>query len=334
MSILNQNQTASAAPVIQAREVAKSFGDTQVLSDITVDIPAGVTGLLGSNGAGKTTLITLLLGVEKRDGGDLTVLGADPATSGPEVRSVIGYSPEHHHLPADFQALEMVTHLCQLHGLDARTALQRASDALWLVGLGEERFRAIGTMSTGQRQRVKLAAAISHDPELVILDEPTDGLDPVQRDDVLALIDRIGHDFGMSVLLSSHLLGEVEKVCDNVIMLADGVVRRSGSLQELKRGSGGLSIVLKDHHDKVAAHLNSIGLKTRRQSERLYVQAQVSDDRVMNAIRDTIAAYSASIVRLEEQTISLEEVFLTSGIGDPTGTHKDRTTAQALGAQL
>ena len=178
--------------IISARNVAKRWGNNVALADIDVELTSGVTGLLGSNGAGKTTFMSLVLGLHDRSAGDMAVLGHDPQTDGARIRGRIGYAPEHHHLPPDVQANDLVRHLAQLHGLPKRAATERASDALWQVGLGEERFRPIGTMSTGQRQRVKLAAAIAHDPELVLLDEPTDGLDPVQRDDMLALIRRIG----------------------------------------------------------------------------------------------------------------------------------------------
>ena len=129
-----------------------------------------------------------------------------------------------------------------MHGLPSRAATNRASDALWEVGLGEERFRPVGTMSTGQRQRVKLAQAIAHDPELVLLDEPTDGLDPVQRDDMLALIRRIGTEFGIHVLVSSHLLEEVERICDSAVILREGQVVASGPIRELTCQGRGLVV--------------------------------------------------------------------------------------------
>ena len=181
-----------AESVISAVSVTKSWGDNHVFSELTAEIPVGITGLLGSNGAGKTTLFGMLLGLHDRNSGDLSVLGEDPAKAGPELRQRIGYSPEHHDLPIDLAAQDLVRHVAEIHGLPKREATTRASDALWLVGLGEERARPIGTMSTGQRQRVKLAQAIAHGPSLVILDEPTDGLDPVQRDDMLQLIRDIG----------------------------------------------------------------------------------------------------------------------------------------------
>ena len=305
-----------SAAVITASGVAKSFGTTSVLSDITVDFPAGITGLLGSNGAGKTTLLSLVLGFEPRDGGNLTVLGHDPKTAGPEIRARIGYSPEHHHLPPDVQAADLVRHLAQLHGLPQQASTERASDALWLVGLGEERFRPIGTMSTGQRQRVKLAAAIAHDPELVLLDEPTDGLDPVQRDIMLELIHRVGTEYGISMVLSSHLLEEVERICDHVVIIANGVVIRSGNINEMRGGRTGVMVELDDGHELVAETLRKAGLIVNVVGSRLMVDAPPQPDVdpywIHDYIRDVVVWADVGLRRLGDQTTSLEDVFLES----------------------
>ena len=208
------DSAAAAAPVVRARGVTKRYRSKLAVDGLDVDIGHGITGLLGPNGAGKTTFISLVLGLRTRDAGELTVLGHDPG----DVRD---RRPSPHRLRArapqpapDVHAADLVRHLGELHGLPRRAAIQRANDALWQVGLGEERFRPIGTMSTGQRQRVKLAGAIVHDPDLVLLDEPTDGLDPLQRDDMLALIRRVGTEFGMDIVLSSHHLEEAEQIGD------------------------------------------------------------------------------------------------------------------------
>ena len=154
----------------RARGLRRTFGSTVALDGVDVDIRPGITGLVGPNGAGKTTLIGLLLGLDRPDGGSVELLGLDPATAGPDVRARVGYAPEYDPLPPDVRAQDLVRLVGELHGLDAHTALERASDVLQRLGLGEERLREIGTLSTGQKQRVKLAQAIVHDPSLVLLD--------------------------------------------------------------------------------------------------------------------------------------------------------------------
>jgi ABC-2 type transport system ATP-binding protein len=196
-------------PIASASHVERRYGSVLALSDVTFELEKGVTALLGANGSGKTTLISLLLGVLRPHGGTLEVLGMDPLKAGYQLRRRVGYAPEDDRFPPDVRANELVRHFAEM------------------------RFRPIGTMSTGQRQRVKLAQALVHDPELVLLDEPTNGLDPIQRDDMLALVRRIGTDLGFTVLISSHLLGEVEQVSDNVLMIEGGRVVRSGSVATL-----------------------------------------------------------------------------------------------------
>src|SRR6201996_1563831 len=220
-------------PVVTADDVTKRWSTTQAIAGATFTIGDGVTGLLGANGAGKTTLLGLILGLHRPDRGSLSVFGQDPWVAGAEVRARLGYAPEHDALPPDVAAHDVVRHLAELHGLPRREATSRASDALWEVGLGEERFRPVGTMSTGQRQRVKLAQAIAHDPELLLLDEPTNGLDPSQREDMLALIAHVGADLGMHVVVSSHLLEEVERVSSSGVILDGGRVVADGVVAEL-----------------------------------------------------------------------------------------------------
>ena len=289
-----------------ADSVEKSFATAPVLTAVSFAVGSGLTGLLGSNGAGKTTLIKLLLGLYGRDGGTLSVLDIDPAHSGPELRLRIGYAPEHHNLPPDMHAADFVRHIALLHGIPRNVSTERASDALWQVGLGEERFRPIGTMSTGQRQRVKLAQAIVHDPALVMLDEPTDGLDPVQRDDMLRLIRRISSEFGIDMLLSSHHLEEVERVCDSVVILAGGVVSRSGTIRDIRGEAAGLVVEVDEMSAELAAQLAARGLAVELVANRLVVDGEDA----ARAICQEVSALGVGLRRLEPRTISLEEVFL------------------------
>ncbi|MEZ5182707.1 MAG: ATP-binding cassette domain-containing protein [Acidimicrobiales bacterium] len=169
---------AAVEAVIEVRDVVKRWGSTLALGGASCTVGPGVTGLLGANGAGKTSLLGLILGLDRPDAGQLRVFGIDPATAGPDVRALLGYSPEHHLLPPDVKAVDFVRHVAEVHGLPRREATNRASDVLWQVGLGEERGRALGTMSTGQRQRVKLAQALAHDPSSSCSTSPPTGSTP------------------------------------------------------------------------------------------------------------------------------------------------------------
>ena len=296
--------------LVTADSLVKRYGSFTVLSGATFRIQRGITGLLGANGTGKTTLLGMMLGLHPTDGGVLRVLGIDPYTAGAEVRVRLGYAPEHHTLPPDLRASDFVRHIAELHGLPRREATTRASDALWLVGLGEERFRPLGTMSTGQRQRVKLAQAIAHDPSLVLLDEPTDGLDPMQRDDMLALIRRVATEYGIDFVLSSHLLDEVQQICDGAVIIGDGRVLASGSLEELRGGGSEVVVELDDPAtvDQVAAGLRARGIGVTVSGRTLVAAGH--DDEVFDLARDVCAAAGAGITRLNRRRLSLEDVFL------------------------
>lgn len=298
--------------------LVKRFGHTVALDGASFTLGRGVTGLLGANGAGKTTLLGLLLGLHRPDEGELRVLGDDPAHAGPQVRARVGYSPEHHELPRDTRAHDFVRHMAEIHGLPRRAATSRASDALWQVGLGEERFRPLGTMSTGQRQRVKLAQAIAHDPALVLLDEPTDGLDPVQRDEMLALIRRVGTEFGIDIVLSSHLLEEVERVCDGAIILSAGRVAASGTIAELTGVGHGVLVEVDQGIDLLVGALRERGATVTVDGSRLLVDVAatsnpVDPDLVYDVVRDALVVTAVPLRRLTDRTIRLEDVFLDVG---------------------
>ena len=297
--------------IVGGDAVVKRWGATTALAGVTFEIGTGVTGLLGANGAGKTTLLGLMLGMHKADAGTLSVLGLDPATRGPEVRARIGYAPEHDALPPDVSAHDIVRHLAELHGLPRREATGRASDVLYELGLGEERFRHVGTMSTGQRQRVKLAQAIGHDPELVLLDEPTNGLDPVQRDEMLRLIHRVGHELGINVILSSHLLEEVERVSDAVVILDQGRAVAGGTLTDLRTEHGELIVHVDGDAERVVTRLQRRGVDATTDGTRIVVA--FDDERVYDEVRDAVAGARAGLRRLERRTSSLEDVFLAAG---------------------
>ena len=299
--------------VVSVDNVVKRWGRTTALAGATFTVSSGVTGLVGANGAGKTTLLGLLLGMHQPDSGTVRVLGRDPWTAGPDVRARLGYAPEHDALPADISAHEIVRHLAEIHGLPRRAATERASDVLYEVGLGEERFRPVGTFSTGQRQRAKLAQAIAHDPAMVLLDEPTNGLDPVQREEMLALVRRVGHDLGIDVILSSHLLEEVERVSDGVVILDAGVAVAAGRLDTLRGDGAELTVVLDEPAgaaSQLSVRLAERGVASLADGTSLVVAIEAPV--VYDIVRDTIGELGLALRRMEPRTASLEDVFLTA----------------------
>lgn len=302
--------------VIEATDVSKSWGDVAALAGVTVEIPEGVTGLLGANGAGKTTFLGLVLGLHHPDAGELRVLGHDPTTAGPKVRQQLGYGPEHDALPGEARAQDLVRHIAELHGIPSKVAVTRASETLDLVGLGEERLREIGTMSQGQRQRVKLAQAIVHDPALVLLDEPTNGLDPLQRESMLDTIRRIGHDLGIHILVCSHLIHEVERVCDHVVVLDAGRLHASGSVSGMVATGDRMLVEVDREVGAVLSALRDHGIEVEPlDGTRLLVTVEAEE--VLDLIRDAVAASGAGLHRLQRQSATLEQRFFGAASTTP-----------------
>src|SRR3954471_19049678 len=240
--------------------LTKRFSRVTALTDLTVDIPVGVVGLVGANGAGKSTLIKILLGLSRATTGTAQVLDLDVATDGGRIRERVGYMPEHDCLPPDVSATELVVHMARMSGLPRAAARQRTADTLRHVGLYEERYRSIGGYSTGMKQRVKLAQALVHDPGLLLLDEPTNGLDPAGRDQMLDLMRRIGTEFGIPMLVTSHLLGELEQICDHVVVVDGGRLLRSSSTGARTRASRVLALEVDERTDEVGRALQAAGL--------------------------------------------------------------------------
>jgi ABC-2 type transport system ATP-binding protein len=236
-----------AGPVIEATALTKVYpGGVTALAGLTVAFAPGVTGLIGANGAGKSTLIKILLGLLEPTQGMAKVLGFDCAKDGMRIRQLVGYMPEHDCLPADVSATEFVTHMARMSGLPATAARERAAEALRHVGLHEERYRPIGTYSTGMKQRVKLAQALAGDPRLLLLDEPTNGLDPEGRNAMLELIARIGAEFGIPIVVASHLLSEIERICDGLVAIEAGRLLRADTIGSFTRASQTLLVEVID----------------------------------------------------------------------------------------
>jgi ABC-2 type transport system ATP-binding protein len=229
---------AADTPVVHLDGVSVLFGTNHALREVSARFNPGAVGLLGPNGAGKSTMLKALLGFIKPTRGRMTVLGLDVAHRPMDIRARIGYMPESDaHIPG-MNAVSFVAYCGQLAGLPAVDSMQRAHEVLYYVGLGEARYRNISTYSTGMKQRIKLAQALVHDPDLLFLDEPTNGMDPKGRDEMLELIRDLGHNKNVNLILSSHLLPDVEYTCDDVIVLDKGQVAAQGPIAELK-GPGG-----------------------------------------------------------------------------------------------
>jgi ABC-2 type transport system ATP-binding protein len=287
------------------------------LDGLTVRIEAGITGLVGSNGAGKSTLVKLLLGLIDATSGSAQVMGHDIATERDAIRSLVGYMPEHDCLPPDVSAAEFVAWLARVSGLPASAARERSAEVLRHVGLFEERYRPMGGYSTGMAQRVKLAQALVHDPRILILDEPTNGLDPAGRDEMLALIERTGRDFGMSVLVSSHLLGELERICDGVVVLEDGKLLRADGLSSMTGLTMTLVVEVDGDPASMCNALAARGFSVSRDHAHVLVQLpEGSNDGAMraacDAIRDSAVALDVGLLRIERRRGHLEDIFAST----------------------
>ena len=230
--------STASDPVVHLDGVTVSYGKNRALKGVSAQFARGAVGLLGPNGAGKSTMLKALLGFIKPSEGRMTVLGMDVAKSPLEIRSRIGYMPESDaHIPG-MNAVSFVGYCGQLAGLGSVDAMQRAHEVLYYVGLGEARYRNVETYSTGMKQRIKLAQALVHDPDLLFLDEPTNGMDPKGRDEMLELIHDLGHNKNVNLILSSHLLPDVEFTCDHIIVMDKGQVVAQGPIDELKGPTG------------------------------------------------------------------------------------------------
>src|SRR5262249_52029543 len=225
------------------------YGRSAVVRDVTTAVARGTVGFLGPNGAGKSTILKCLLGFVKPASGSVQVLGLDVAQSALEIRRRIGYMPESDAQIPGMSAVSFVAYCGELAGLSRVDAIQRAHEVLFYVGLGEVRYRLVETYSTGMKQRIKLAQALGHDPDLLFLDEPTNGLDPKGRDEMLELVRDLGHSKGVNVILSSHLLPDVEYTCEHVVMLDQGALAAAGPIAALKQPLGSVYELRVKHAD-------------------------------------------------------------------------------------
>jgi ABC-2 type transport system ATP-binding protein len=296
------------AAVIETTALVKRYpGPVSALDELTVTVAPGITGLVGANGAGKSTLIKILLGLLAPTSGQARVLGRDCLHDGERIRALTGYMPEHDCLPPDVTATEFVTHLGRMSGLPPTAAKERAAESLRHVGLYEERYRQIGTYSTGMKQRVKLAQALVGDPRLLLLDEPTVGLDPAGRTSMLELISRIGAEFGISIVVASHLLGEIERICDHLVAIDAGRLLRADTITSMTQVSQVLLVEVDEGSDRLLAELGRRGLDPRPYERAVLIRLE--GDATYDAVRDAVADLGLPLNRLEQRRRRIEELF-------------------------
>jgi ABC-2 type transport system ATP-binding protein len=301
--------------------VTVTYGTNRALRDVSAVFPKGAVGLLGPNGAGKSTLIKSLLGFVPPVSGKLQVLGLDVASRPLDVRARLGYMPENDgHIPG-MNAVTFVAYCGQLAGLPKSDAMQRAHEVLFYVGLGEARYRNVETYSTGMKQRIKLAQALVHDPDLLFLDEPTNGMDPKGRDEMLQLVRDLAHNKGISLILSSHLLPDVEYVCEHVIVLDKGLVAAAGPIEQLKGPTGRVyEVRVKGDRAPFIAALGAAGLEAHETEEdvmRVFVPGEVrgpggDQQRICGIAHDA----RVQVRHLRVSVPTLEDVF-AKAVGEP-----------------
>jgi ABC-2 type transport system ATP-binding protein len=292
--------------LLAAERLTKRYGSVVALDDVSFSIHDGVTGILGENGAGKSTAIKIFLGLVRPTAGTATVLGENASTS-LGVRGRVGYMPEHDCLPSQVSAAEFLTHMAEVSGLPPSTARTRAADTLRHTGLFEERYRAIGGYSTGMKQRVKLCQALVHDPAFVFLDEPTAGLDPVGREEMLALIRKTHREFGISVLLSSHLMADVERTCDRIIVMQGGHLVHAGDVGQFTQETQTVFIEVDTNRDALVAALQRRGVAVTPDGSGLTIEGP--DESVYDHVRDALVEAEAPLRRMAPRRRALSELF-------------------------
>jgi ABC-2 type transport system ATP-binding protein len=290
--------------LLEVERVSKRYKDVVALDEVSFNITDGITGILGENGAGKSTVIKILLGLLPPTSGSARVLGLS-AFENVAVRARVGYMPEHDCLPSEVSAAEFLTHMAEVSGLPPDVARTRAADTLRHVGLFEERYRAIGGYSTGMKQRVKLCQALVHDPAFVFLDEPTAGLDPAGREEMLMLIRKTHREFGISVLFSSHLMADVERTCDRIVVLQGGRVVRSGEVAQFIMETEKVFIEVDTNREALVSALERRGVVVTPEGAGLTVQGTATSvfDQVRDALVEAEAPRRRELTELFEREV-------------------------------
>ena len=300
----------SAEPLLSAERLTKHYDKVVALNEVSFSISDGITGLLGENGAGKSTAIKIFLGLTRATSGSATVLGENAFTS-LSVRRRLGYMPEHDCLHSQVTAAEFLTHMAELSGLPPSAARTRAADTLRHTGLFEERYRPIGEYSTGMKQRVKLGQALVHDPAFVFLDEPTAGLDPLGREEMLTLIRKTHREFGISVILSSHLMADVERTCDRIIVMQAGRVVHSGEVGHFTKETETVFIEVDANRESLVSALQRRGVSVTHDGGGFTIEGP--DESVYDHVRDALVEAQAPLRRMAPRRRALTELFERGG---------------------
>jgi ABC-2 type transport system ATP-binding protein len=302
---------ADLNPVVSLDNVTVEYGRNRALNGVTATFGSGAVGLLGPNGAGKSTMIKALLGFIVPKQGQMRVLGLDVAASPVEVRARIGYMPENDsHIPG-LTAVQFVAYCGELAGLPRADATQRAHEVLYYVGLSEARYRNVETYSTGMKQRIKLAQALVHDPDLLFLDEPTNGMDPKGRDEMLELIRDLAHNKSVNLILSSHLLPDVEYTCEQVVVMDKGRIAAAGPIDALKQPRGRvyeLRVKTQGDLDGFFEHLRAAGLECHSTDDDV-VRVFVPGEGGARKLLALSAAAGVQVRHLRPSVPTLEDVF-------------------------
>ncbi len=294
--------------IIETDNLIKKYGEHVALDGVNLSVRAGATGLLGPNGAGKSTLIKTVLGLISLTGGGGKVLGHDIATEGQFIRQRIGYMPEYDCLIPDMEAIHQVRYSGELLGMHPTAALQRAHETMEYVGLRDQRYRTVGTFSTGMEQATKLACSLVHDPDLLICDEPTNGLDATARGFMLDTLFQVVKQGGRSILMSSHLMDDVERICDRIVMIHKGQVIAQGRIEDLKAIDREIEISVWGGASRMEEKLNDDGLTVRRTGRVMRITRE--DESTYGDILAAAAATDVQVRRMEDYEPSLEDLFI------------------------
>ena len=299
----------SHAPVITAKGLRKMYGPHLALDDINLEIQRGAVGILGPNGAGKSTLFKCLLGLITTTSGEGSVLGLDIRTQGEQIRSKIGYMPEYNALDPNLFAVDQVRYAGELLGMNSKNATQRAHEVLEYVGLKDQRYRKIETFSTGMLQATKLACALVHDPDILICDEPTNGLDQRARSFMLQTLNRTVKEGNRSVLMSSHVMDDVEDLCDSIVMIHKGRIVVQSSIDDLvEQVDKEVEMVIWGGASKMESELASMGLENRRLGR--VIRIKVEDDSTIDKALQAAVSAGVQVRQKKEYEPDLEDIFL------------------------